>query len=36
MLQQKRDAVQRALEVFNSEVANKTKKPAEFKGTGKK
>lgn len=36
MLQQKRDAVQRALEAFNKDVANKTRKPTDFKGTSKK
>jgi len=35
MLQQKRDAVQRALNVFNAEVAAKTKKPAEYQGSKK-
>lgn len=36
MLQQKRDAVQRALEAFNKDVADRTQKPTNFKGTGKK
>jgi len=36
MLQKKRDAVQRALEAFNADVAKKTKKPSEYQGSSNK